>query len=689
MNKTVGIRGGVASGTKRVRSRWVLGLGFLFLFALLLFRFLPSQPEVAQGLAAQGASPENQAQPVERGAMASSGVGLVSSIKGTRTHGEAQLDRKEPYPSRAYTVAIEAGKQGWSVPGAQLTLRSSDGIVVDAVCDDGGIAQIQWPVTRTSIDDERLHWSVTCEEFGVEQVFPFDPEEPKPRLCVGAHLVIRGRLESAYVDEWPYPTIYLEPIGEGRDVPRYATCLAHKGGSFQMLLPLEQLRDSMTFVVNDSFSVPLRKTITPTALRLDLGTIELSEGVVLRGVVESKLKAPYGSGHVSAYLNEYGDAWTESPNHGGRVVDGELCSGGGMVPVEQDGSFVFRGLARRRYRVVAEAPGNLRFPGGREEAMLSVDLRERSATSPPLRLEPWWSTVHCQLRVPEGRALPEQVLVHGPVNKREVLRGRVPVDSESGSFWFVVDSSLAQEALFKFSEGFEDVRIKIPALYAQQKHGLDLVLTPDSKIRQDLVLQLTGPQGSRISRVAGQEIAVRMSAYRMSERGLWEAAEKVVLEPQGKDWVVRDLTPGRYRFQVFGMGYKDPDLALVALQTDVEVQESPLEPKRLQFALGGRVHVRLRDSHGNPVPNARVEILLPNGQPPLESYWKPNGPTDPGRGSLFQGIGRESGSIASISALPPGRYIVRPFRNWSEPTGEDQEFEIRMGEITEVTVLCR
>ncbi len=689
MNKTVGIRGGAASGTKRVRSRWVLGLGFLFLFALLLFRFLPSQPEVAQGLAAQGTSPETQAQPVERGAMVSSGVGLVSGIKGTRTHGEAQLDNKESFPSRVYTVAVEAGKQGWSVPGAQLTLRSSDGIVVDAVCDDGGIAQIQWPVTRTSIDDERLHWSVTCEEFGVEQVFPFDPEEPKPRLCVGAHLVIRGRLESAYVDEWPYPTIYLEPIGEGRDVPRYATCLAHKGGSFEMLLPLEQLRDSMTFVVNDSFSVPLRKTITPTALRLDLGTIELPEGVVLRGVVESKLKAPYGSGHVSAYLDEYGDAWTESPNHGGRVVDGELCSGGGMVPVEQDGSFVFRGLARRRYRVVAEAPGNLRFPGGREEAMLSVDLRERSATSPPLRLEPWWSTVHCQLRVPEGRVAPGRVLVHGPFGKREVQRGSLSVDPKSASFWFAVDSSLAQEALLEFPEGFEDVRIEIPALYPQHKHELDIVLTLDSEIRRDLVLQLSGLEGKPISRVAGQEIAVRMLAYRKNENGLWEVARDVELEPQGLDWVVKDLTRGQYRFQIFGTGYEDPDLALVAQQTDVKVYEDPLEPVRLQFTLGGRVHVRLVDPQGDPVLDERVEVLLANGQAPMETYWKPWHPSDPGHRSLYQGGGRGSGAVASIPALPEGRYVVHSFKNWSDPRGKGTEFLIRKGEVTEVTVLCK
>ncbi|MCP5024586.1 MAG: hypothetical protein GY930_22835 [bacterium] len=551
------------------------------------------------------------------------------------------------------------------------------------------MARIQWPATRLSIDDERLHWSLSSEEYGVQEVLPFDPEEPEPRLRVGAHLVVRGQLVSAYVHQWPYATVYLEPIGEGGEVPRYATCLAQKGGSVEIQLPLEQLRETMTFVVSDSFSTPLRRTIAPTSLSVDLGTIELSEGVVLRGVVEPRLETPFDCVHVTAYLDEYGEDCTELPNHGGRVIDGALCSAGDMVPVERDGSFVFRGLARRRYRVVAEAPGNLRSPEGRVEAMVSVDLRERSATLPPLRLGPWWSTVHCQLRIPEGQATPGRVLVHGPFGKRERQRGSLSVDPENASFWFAVDSSLAQEALLKFPEGFEDVRIEIPALYPQHKHELDIVLTLDSKIRRDLALQLSGPEGERISRVAGQEIAVRMLAYRKNGNGLWEVARDVELEPQELDWVVKDLTRGQYRFQIFGMGYENPDLALVAQQTDVKVHEDPLEPVHLQFTLGGRVHVRLIDSQGDPVLDDSVEVLLANGQAPMETYWKPWHPSDPGHRSLYQGGGWGNGTVTAIPALPAGRYVVHSFKKWSDPRGKGTEFLIRKGEVTEVTILCQ
>ncbi len=673
----------------RASLRWALGLGTLGLLGFLFLKLLPPGPGDIHGLAMETTPYESPEEPAASGAPAAAGVGLVSSVKGLRVHGEPQPKGMEPSPMRSFTVAIEAGKQGWPVPGARLTLGSPDEVVVEAVCDDHGMASMQWPATHLSIDDERLHWSVSSGEFGVQEVLPFDPEEPEPRLRVGAHLVVRGQLVSAYVDEWPYATVYLEPIGEGSEVPRYATCLAQKGGGVEMQLPLEQLRETMTFVVSDSFSAPLRRTIAPTSLSVDLGTIELSEGVVLRGVVEPRLETPFDCVHVTAYLDEYGENWTELPSRGGRVIDGTLCSVGDMVRVERDGSFVLRGLARRRYRVVAEAPGNLHFPGGRTEAMLTVDLRERSTTSPPLRLKPWWSTVHCQLRIPEGQVAPGRVLVHGTSGKWERQRGSVSVDPESGSLWFAVVSNLAQEARLEFPEGFEDVRIEIPALYPQHKHELDIVLTPDSKIRRDQVLQLSGPEGERISRVAGQEIAVRMLAYRKNESGLWEVVRNVELEPQGLDWVVKDLTRGPYRFQIFGMGYEDPDLALVAQQTDVEVHEDPLEPVHLQFTLGGRVHVRMVDPQGDPVLDDSVEVLLANGQAPMETYWKPWHPSDPGHCSLYQGCGRGSDTITSIPALPAGRYVVHSYKQLSDPRGKATEFLIRKGEVTEVTVLCK
>lgn len=630
-------------------------------------------------------------------------VPATVGLDGARLNSSKALARMHRAPGSSVSAAtvaeteplelsgsVVAGRMSLPVPNALVKLMCAETMLAESQCDSLGSFVVLWKGEAALLEDDRTHWTVTSEHYGVGATLPFFPDDRTPSLMVDAQFKVTGQIQTPFVDRWPRATIFLVHGAGGADSSRRASTVAEKGGAFQMSLPTSQLKASMVVVFEDRFSEPHRVSFKPSRLDWNMGEVELSPGAVLKGQVDSQLDETYRGKHVTAYLDEYGSEWESLPHSSGRMVDGQLCLEGRNAPIAEDGSFVIRGLARRRYKVCVSVPGVL-FPRAgaeQEKQMRVVDMRTRTADSEPLQLQDWWSIVLLDLRTPAGGELPSEVYVHGTVKPVDVQLATLRVDAAKNSCWFPVVAESPQSVILKFAGSHGDLLMQYGSLKPQELHEISVLLEPDGIARWDLAVHLAGPDGGNVSRKQEQGMAVRVAAYHKDSKARWLPLRSAKLRPKGDHWSIEGLKRGSYRFQFEARSHRNPDLYLPVLEASVEIEEEVPSPIRLEFQQGGKVRVRLTDPGGRPAQNLRAEVLRPNRQFPIEKFWTPQHAADPGRGNWFQASGNETGIVNGIPSLPPGRYLVRAQTNQGESVALEQEIEVRAGEVTSLILIC-
>ena len=623
------------------------------------------------------------------------GLGATSQVVGSQSSGTLRAQVPQEFgtssvDSRRLSGRVLTGAQAWPVPGAWVRLMVADKQLAAGGCDELGGFELRGVFLDGELEDERAHWSVVSETHSVEAILPFDPDTKYSKLLVEAELLITGFIKTPFVDRQPYPAVFLQaPVG-GTNSARFGSTAARKGGAFELRLPVAAWRDSMQFAVDDRYSAPFRRPLRPTGLVMDLGVLTLDPGFTLRGVVDSDLPAPYRSQQVSAYLDEHGTELQESSFAGSRMIDGKLCRESRTVSLNPDGSFEMRGLARRRYKLLVRPPGVFTQSHAlvQKQSMVTVDLRDLHERSEPQRMSDWWGVAIIQLRIPPGNSLPAWATVHGMVRTTEILLARTPIDPLEGTFWMPIPPGEPWSGQMRFEQGYEDQELDVAAMEAQAIREYAIQLQPKNEEGHSLVIELSDPEGDAVARISGQKIAVRMTAFTLDDEGAWRPHRGLMLEPEGTHWVVRNLTRGEYRFRLQGSGYDDPDLMLAPIEVDVQVGSAPLKPLQLQFHLGGKVRIRLTDEKGAPLAEHFAEVLELNGQPPLEVYRNSQPDGDPEKGNFYRRHCNAAGWVEGLAPLPPGRYLVRAFAFHGESNSEEQEIEIKPGEVTRAKLIC-